>query len=645
MTPGEDGGTRSANDQLQDFRRRFAALWNGRRSLRIACLIGFALVVNLFTWPLLGLSPGSGLDGSWQIGLHMAAADGLNFGDEIGFVYGPLGFLVVPQLVTSGTAPVAFLFVFLLRIAVILAIIVACRRATRSLLLAVVVTYAIATMLVEVTEFPGLLALLAGLLFVQAPVSGRHGYLLAGALGSFVAVASLIKISGGVLALVVLGAAAYFQGDDRRKAIGSWVAGLAGSMVVLWLVTGNSLADVPRWLAWSVSTTSGYTEGTMLEDVLKDRTWEYPAYLVLASALAVFAALTFRRSGARTGTVASIVLVFALWVLFKHGFVRHDPHVVFSFVALAALFVAVRWQNDPLRLASVAGAALALVFSINAAGFNAVDTLRPGGKAGRALDQLGLVLDSESRNAKIDEARAALRAQLAIDPQIVAAIGTDGVHVAPAEVSAAWAYGFTWHPVPQFQSYTAYTAKLDGVNRRALLGSRAPRFVLRLDGSRFDFHSPVFESPGENLALLCRYRTQLVIGKWELLERGNDRCGRPRQLAVVDAVAGRPLTVPRGAQGTIVYAQVRWDQGITRRLRSLAFKPDRLFELAYPDLRNRYPFKIPSRLLETPLVLRAPEQPVSPPLRIARLLSTEHLRLEFPQKARFTFYEVPLIAG
>ena len=55
-----------------------------------------ALVVALVTWPVLSLTPGVGLDPSWEVALQMATQRGFDWGTQVIFSYGPLGFLSVP---------------------------------------------------------------------------------------------------------------------------------------------------------------------------------------------------------------------------------------------------------------------------------------------------------------------------------------------------------------------------------------------------------------------------------------------------------------------------------------------------------------------------------------------------------------------
>jgi hypothetical protein len=596
------------------------ALPSPPRGVRWALLALAAAAVNVLTWPVATLAPGTGLDPSWQIALHLAAERRMAFGDEIGFTYGPLGFLVVPQLVTSGTGAVAFAATFLIRTALVLAVLVAARRAFGSLPVGLAVTYALAALVLEIVEMAGLLALLVGLLLVQTPVRGRAGRLVAAGLGAGAGTLLLVKFNVGTLAVLATLTAAVFQAGRRRTGVACWAAGFAGAVAVLWPATGNAPGDLWTWLSWSVSISAGWTGATMLEQPGGGRDWEDPAYLLTALALLALAAVGTRgRDPARRAAVLGLLAV-GLWVTYKHGFVRHDPHAVFSFAVLATLPVAVLWRGTALRAAALALVVLGTVFTVRSAGLGTAPVLSPEGKPGRFADQVALLADGGDRRAAIAAAKEAVRAQLGVDPALVAAAGTEGVHVAPHEVSAAWAYGLRWDPVPHFQSFSTWTPALDRVNARHLRGPGAPRYVLREDIARYDGHNPLWESPAENLALICGYRQVRAAGRWELLERTGDRCGPARPAGDTTTRVGAFTPVPAAGPGEVVWAEADRRPGPWERLRALVYKPERMPEFRLrPDTGLGLTARIPAALLGGPLVLRGPVTSSTPP-RLARYL-------------------------
>ena len=75
-----------------------------------------------------------------------------------------------------------------------------------------------------------------------------------------------------------------------------------------------------------------------------------------------------------------------------------------------------------------------------------------------------------------ESTRNRLRDWYELDPATLAAIGSETVHVDPVMASAAYAYpDLNWKPLPIFQSYTAYTSALDGLDADLLRSDAAPR--------------------------------------------------------------------------------------------------------------------------------------------------------------------------
>ena len=59
----------------------------------------FGLAVAILTWDYVQITPAPGIDASWILGLNLATAQGLDYGTQVVFTYGPLGFLDQPMVV------------------------------------------------------------------------------------------------------------------------------------------------------------------------------------------------------------------------------------------------------------------------------------------------------------------------------------------------------------------------------------------------------------------------------------------------------------------------------------------------------------------------------------------------------------------
>ncbi len=112
------------------------------------------VVLAVLSWPesTHDLLNSHGLYG-WQTSIAMAAQNHLEFGTQVIFTYGPLGFLDVPQLDYRWTAVSAFLFVLALSICIFTTLTWSLRRAV-PVVPAVVVAYVVGTVAVRVQMGP-----------------------------------------------------------------------------------------------------------------------------------------------------------------------------------------------------------------------------------------------------------------------------------------------------------------------------------------------------------------------------------------------------------------------------------------------------------------------------------------------------------
>jgi uncharacterized membrane protein len=131
--------------------------------------------------------------------------------------------------------------------------------------------------------------------------------------------------------------------------------------------------------------------------------------------------------------------------------------------------------------------------------------------------------------------------------RVIAQLEGHTVAIDPYAAAIAPAYpAFTWRPVPIFQSYSAYTAALDGQNADMLRSAARPDRILRqfvprsVRGGRtvpyaMDGRDYWFESPEATVERLCRYEEVAVSGAYQVLAESGRSCGAETPLATVTA--------------------------------------------------------------------------------------------------------------
>jgi hypothetical protein len=202
-----------------------------------------AALVTLVSWPVVGsMAPRLDLDGAWEIALRQGLHDGLDFGPDLVFTYGPLGFLREPMLVYASSARLAFVYGLLVHFALCATLIWGLRRALGSLLVASLVAVLLAAAMWQeptiVIGFAAAVALAAGL------ARSRPAALIALGLGVLSGIELLSKLNTGVT-LAVLGVVAVLAAPSpRRLPAAAFAGGLLGALAVAWLATGQSLGAI-----------------------------------------------------------------------------------------------------------------------------------------------------------------------------------------------------------------------------------------------------------------------------------------------------------------------------------------------------------------------------------------------------------------
>jgi hypothetical protein len=523
------------------------------------------LVVALFTWPSFPLTPSPGLDASWGAGLYMAAREGLVFGREIVFTYGPLGFLSVPSFWYLGLGLGAFAYSSLLHIAACTLVLwVAGRFLDR--FAAVIVAILACSFLGSPLVVIALLASAAIALGQATPKLERLFPVLIGALGAF---AFLVKVNFGVEILLLGGIALLgvpWRVSLRRLA--EFIGAFAVSLALLWLIAGQPLDALPDYVSLSDAVISGYSQTMALT---------YPGphgYIILALGLVVGLAATAWALNAQLGVRRRIVLtgLIALFglVSFKEGFVRQDSgHIALFTSSMVSVWVVLGWRRG-LSWQSVA--CLAAILAI--ATYFQPGAINPIERIDSARRELSTALKPDSRREAFETGRNSVLAAAAIDPEMVTKLTGKTVHVDPYEASVAWALGLDWKPLPVFQDYLAFTTTLDRKNADALRSADGPELILRrLDPAAIDGRLASFNPPEATVQLLCNYEPELMRGEWLLLRKSADRCGMPHSLGTVKSSFGGTVAVPPAPPGSLVTASIH-GVGLDRmeRLRAALFR-------------------------------------------------------------------------
>src|SRR5262249_6118832 len=226
-----------------------------------------------------------------------------------------------------------------------------------------------------------------------------------------------------------------------------------------WLVLGQSVTNLPRYLYRSFEIATGYNDAM---GVTGERGMTFLALAILALlGAALFSRSFFKREGVGNALAAGGVGLY-FFVQWKHGFVRQDLHqiIFFSMTLLCpflfpALFPPYRWGRGP-RPVLVACAVL-----LSAAGFICVyvAVLAQGRKAYLAwraascLDGARMALRAGILRDRMEQLREELARRYAL-PRIAARVGDAPVDAFSYEQGVVLLNRLNWTPRPIFQAYS-----------------------------------------------------------------------------------------------------------------------------------------------------------------------------------------------
>jgi hypothetical protein len=528
-----------------------------------------AVAIAWLTWPVESIDPGPGVESSWAAGLSMAAHQSLDFGQDLVFAYGPLGFLAQPHLFSPMTAALAGLYVGVLQVATAGSLLWAA-RGTFGFLGAAVIALVWAKLAIVVVPTTLLIAPLVFLWCVYAIRRGSDRWLLVVSVGGGLlgALELLIRLNVGVVILALCGLTLAMEPVRRLRNLAVFLATAVSSFLVFWLAAGQDVRAVPDYVRYSFEVVSGYSDAMGFED--PSREWEYFAAAAVV-AVVLFIGWRNTEGWSRRGRLKLLALGAVLaFPTFKQGFVRHDYfHSGVWFISGAVALVGLSWRRD--RRAEAALALICILVALSAARLTG-DQLNPIRSAEAAVDQMRTMASSK-RLSHIEEARAAMRSQYGLDDRILDLVRGSTVHVYGHETSVAWAYPeMRWHPLPAFQSYITYTKRLDRLNATAL-SNDGPEFVLRGPDAPIDGRHFTLEAPETMLTMFCRYEEVTTVSGWQLLKRRANRCGSPHKVGSVRTRFGDHFAVPRGSgRGLIVMDLRELPTSAWERLRSLIFR-------------------------------------------------------------------------
>jgi hypothetical protein len=551
------------------------------RWIRLGVAVLAAVYLFLITFPELPAPIVQGVDPAWVFGINEAKAQGLSFGSQIFYTYGPLGYLLSPQDIGSNLSKSLVFGTALAAATAVLGgwALLRCSSLWRSLIF--LMGFAAALRIRPGSEERELLPILLALALTMEAQQPMHA-VIAGAT-VLAAAGLLMKFSLGVSCAATLGAYLLLERLRRRVTTGHlavYATGYACVVALLFVFSGNRAADLGSFLYYSVDLALHYSDAMSLPGPLVG--------VMLAVACAVFLvtyAATSAGPGVRLVTLMSLPVLF---LTYKFGFVRYDPEHFFepfaTFIGCLSLLVLVTAARRDAVLLGVGmllglGSYSAMLLD-RQADLPSLAMLSPAA----GVERIRAYADWGELRSHLAEWSAAALSELELPTQLKAQLQTGTVDVVPMLATYVAANKLNWNPRMVFQSFAVMSPLIDHVNASHFTAENAPDFVL------YGFHSidarhPFFDEPAAVRALFCHYRIERAEPQLLVLRHTIPLCGKVigGEHRTVSWDAEIPL--PEDQAGLLVRLRFRYTwSGRVRRL--LLRSPQVGIGLTYADGRT-----------------------------------------------------------
>lgn len=558
-------------------------------------LLGFCLL-TILPWVT---GYGFELDQSWAIALHVAFANGLQFGKDLVYTYGPYGFLQIDIYY-----PDTYAELFALRLLIALAVwggffklvryCLARRHGAVFFLIPSLLFFPNIIVWMEYFQFTVVVLPLVLYFYVSKNLSPALVMTIA-----ITALAGLTKhtyllLGGFFIVLITIDEVIELR-RIPQVAILYTVFGW-----LFWTLAGQKLTNFPAYLVNGLETIGGFSRAMGIAGNPN----EVLLYILGTGLFLLLVGLVEWRSRCWRGMLPTLGLAAIFFITFKGAFTRHDSHALqafFNIMPIISIFTAVLWgqiQQSSWRWGKkfkltgtvFCSVCFLILLSMGHTIQNHYLNLELKGYTASAVksiaDRMIPAINLVTGNTDLETMVNLRKTQVQESNDLPSTSG--GVDLYPNEIASIFAYDLPYQPRPVFQSFAAYTDKLARLNADHLTRPDAANSIL-FDLNPIDGHLASFEDGLSWPELLTRYDITNVEGRYLLLERSPQP--RQYQLLPLDRqtiALGEWYQMPNNSEP--VWTQLDLQPNLWGKLAAAALRlPDLYLEIETADgMRDEY---------------------------------------------------------
>jgi lysophospholipase L1-like esterase len=574
-------------------------------------LTALGLTLSFVTFP--SAPPDNSVDSSLSGVLSYAHQRGIQFGPELVFTYGPLGFLMFFYY-SAHAAGLRMVVDFALCLVTSVGLCLVAWRLRplwRWLLLALFFC------VVPNVPTRGDLVIETGLLCWGLLCFVESGPLLLAHVAAFTVLAVFAALAKVSFLFVATAGVAFVACDLVLRGRGQLAVGIAGGIVACfilgWVGAGQALANLRPFLANALAVVGAYNGALGWEGPVLLQTIGFVIAPVVVMMIFVRVAWAFEvapwRAARQLVLLAWLLLLsFAVW---KHGSVRAGREAfLLGYITVLALVLEVlpgqrlvaRRCAQVLTL-GVCGVSLVTLQMFCFAGWPA-----SLGVPFRAIGQnLAWVLSPVDYQRRMGEVLGEHRHEAQL-PRCSELIGQASVDVFGQSQAYALHNGWNYCPRPVFQSYVACNRQLMVLNERFYLSPAAPEYVL-FELKALDRKFPALEDARVLLALLANYQPVATEGGFVLLKHSATKTPMLSMVREGTVRPGEAIDL-RAFGESDLWLQLSLEPTLLGRLRQVFYRPTTVRLAAWREpggklmVRNRTPAQmLAAGFLASPLLM------------------------------------------
>lgn len=464
------------------------------------------------------------IDGSWKIGINWATVNGLKFGKDIVFSYGPLYFLSDNSLLNINrplyfganilSIILCFLSLFLFAKFIIERLDFSeLKYKIFSHIVILLALYSFLCVYIELAEFLLLLSFLLLFSLVEKTNRKKDDILWTIFIGFIFSILSLVKFYYfiAVVTLTILSIVIFIT-IKKSYILISLVGSFIIFLISIWLILEKSLFALLLYIKNGFALTFGYSEGLQLYFEDWQGKFLYEGRFIIIYAVLIFALWAGLLIYGIAKKSKDIIFYFLLsspilFLIYKQGYTRMDHFhtqeyfrfLIFLLVFTLLIFGKKLWKIFPLLL----------ILILIALPFRAVDeTLNIRRKISYNLNEVSkavkIINPSSYKEMQLYEKEEVRKMLVDYEDAIKRINKGDKVDIIPNEVVVPYVFDLNWSPRPIFQSVNMYNSTLNILNANHFKGKDAPsKVIYHLDA--IDGRYAIFDEPLVFQELLKNY--------------------------------------------------------------------------------------------------------------------------------------------